>query len=187
MSVSTENVGLSATTGTWAIDPTHTTIGFSVRHAMVSKVRGNFSDFAGSAIIDGANLAASSVEVTIQAGSIDTKNADRDGHLVSADFLDVENFPTLTFTSTNVAVNGADVTITGDLTIHGVTRSVTVEFEYIGTSLDPFGFTRVGFEGTAKISRKDFSLVWNAALETGGVLVGDEITLVLDVEAVKQA
>ena len=187
MSVSTENVGLSATTGTWAIDPTHTTIGFSVRHAMVSKVRGNFSDFAGSAIIDGANLAASSVEVTIQAGSIDTKNADRDGHLVSADFLDVENFPTLTFTSTNVAVNGADVTITGDLTIHGVTRSVTVEFEYIGTSLDPFGFTRMGFEGTAKISRKDFSLVWNAALETGGVLVGDEITLVLDVEAVKQA
>ena len=187
MSVSTENVGLSATTGTWAIDPTHTTIGFSVRHAMVSKVRGNFSDFAGSTTIDGANLAASSVEVTIQAGSIDTKNADRDGHLVSADFLDVENFPTLTFTSTNVAVNGADVTITGDLTIHGVTRSVTVEFEYIGTSLDPFGFTRVGFEGTAKISRKDFSLVWNAALETGGVLVGDEITLVLDVEAVKQA
>jgi polyisoprenoid-binding protein YceI len=187
MSVSTENVGLSATTGTWAIDPTHTTIGFSVRHAMVSKVRGNFSDFAGSTTIDGANLAASSVEVTIQAGSIDTKNADRDGHLVSADFLDVENFPTLTFTSTNVAVNGADVTITGDLTIHGVTRSVTVEFEYIGTSLDPFGFTRVGFEGTAKISRKDFGLVWNAALETGGVLVGDEITLVLDVEAVKQA
>jgi len=187
MSVSTENVGLSATTRTWAIDPTHTTIGFSVRHAMVSKVRGNFSDFAGSATIDGANLAASSVEVTIQAGSIDTKNADRDGHLVSADFLDVENFPTLTFTSTNVAVNGADVTLTGDLTIHGVTRSVTVEFEYIGTSLDPFGFTRVGFEGTAKISRKDFGLVWNAALETGGVLVDDEITLVLDVEAVKQA
>jgi len=187
MTTTTENMGLGAATGTWAIDPTHTAIGFSVRHAMVSKVRGGFNEFAGSVVIDGANLAASTAELTIQAGSIDTKNADRDGHLVSADFLNVEAFPTLTFTSTAVAIAGADVTITGDLTIHGVTRPVTVEFEYIGTSLDPFGFTRVGFEGKAKISRKDFGLVWNAALETGGVLVGDEITLVLDVEAVKQS
>lgn len=186
MTATTETLGLAAAAGTWAIDTTHSTIGFSVRHAMVSKVRGTFGDFSGSLTIDGANLADSSAELTIQAGSIDTKNADRDGHLVSADFLDVENFPTLAFTSTAVAVDGADVTLTGDLTIHGVTRPVNAEFEYIGTSLDPFGFTRVGFEGKAKISRKEFGLIWNAALETGGVLVGDEITLVLDVEAVKQ-
>ena len=187
MSSATENLGLAGVAGTWNIDPTHTSIGFSVRHAMVSKVRGNFADFSGSLTINGDDLAASSAELTIQAASIDTKNADRDGHLVSADFLDVENFPTLTFTSTAVAVNGPDVAVTGDLTIRGVTRPVTVNYEYIGTSVDPFGFTRVGFEGTAKISRKDFGLTWNAALETGGVLVGDEITLVLDVEAVKQA
>ena len=187
MSTATENLGLAAAAGTWTIDPTHTTIGFSVRHAMVSKVRGTFGEFAGSLIIDGSDLAASSAELTIQAASIDTGNADRDGHLVSADFLDVENFPTLTFTSNGVVVDGPDVAVTGDLTIHGVTRPVTVTYEYVGSSIDPFGFTRVGFEGTAKISRKDFGLVWNAALETGGVLVGDEITLILDVEAVKQA
>ena len=186
MSTATENLGLAAAAGTWNIDPSHTTIGFSVRHAMVSKVRGTFGEFAGSLTIDGDDLAASSAELTIQTASIDTKSADRDGHLVSPDFLDVENFPTITFTSTSVAVDGADVAITGDLTIHGVTRPVTVNYEYIGSSLDPFGFTRVGFEGTAKLSRKDFGLTWNAALETGGVLVGDEITLILDVEAVKQ-
>ena len=187
MSTATENLGLAGVAGTWNIDPTHTSIGFGVRHAMVSKVRGNFADFSGSLTINGDDLAASSAELTIQAASIDTKNADRDGHLISADFLDVENFPTLTFTSTAVTVDGPDVAVTGDLTIRGVTRPVTVNYEYIGTSVDPFGFTRVGFEGTAKISRKDFGLTWNAALETGGVLVGDEITLVLDVEAVKQA
>jgi len=187
MSTATVKVGLAGVAGTWNIDPTHTSIGFSVRHAMVSKVRGTFADFSGALTIDGVDLAASSAELTIQAASIDTQNADRDGHLVSADFLDVENFPTLTFTSTAVTVDGPDVAVTGDLTIRGVTRSVTVNYEYIGTSMDPFGFTRVGFEGTAKISRKDFGLTWNAALETGGVLVGDEITLVLDVEAVKQA
>lgn len=187
MSTATENLGLAAVAGTWTIDPTHTTIGFSVRHAMVSKVRGTFGEFAGSLTIDGSDLTASSAELTIQAASIDTGNADRDGHLASPDFLDVENFPTLTFTSTGVVVDGPDVALTGDLTIHGVTRPVTVNYEYVGSSIDPFGFTRVGFEGTAKISRKDFGLVWNAALETGGVLVGDEITLILDVEAVKQA
>jgi len=178
---------LTTASGTWVIDPTHTTVGFTVRHAMIAKVRGTFGDFSGSFTIDGTDLAASTAEVTIQAASIDTKNADRDGHLVSPDFLDVAAFPTLTFTSTAVKASGSDVAVTGDLTIHGVTHSVDVDYEFIGLSQDPWGNQRIGFEGTAKISRKDFDLTWNAALETGGVLVGDEITLVLDVEAVKQA
>ncbi len=182
-----ESTGIAAATGTWVIDPTHTTIGFSVRHAMIAKVRGRFGEFEGSFTIDGANPAASSAQVTIAAASIDTQNPDRDGHLKSPDFLDVEAYPTITFTSTSASVQGAQATITGDLTIHGVTRPVTVEYEYIGTSQDPWGNTRIGFEGSAKISRKEFGLTWNAALETGGVLVGDDITFVLDVEAVKQA
>ncbi len=178
---------LTAASGTWAIDPTHTTIGFTVRHAMIAKVRGAFGDFAGSFTIDGSDLSASSAEITIQAASIDTKNADRDAHLTSPDFLDVAAFPTLAFTSTAVKASGNDVVVTGDLTIHGVTKSVDVNYEFIGLSQDPWGNQRIGFEGTAKISRKEFDLTWNAALETGGVLVGDDITLTLDVEAVKQA
>ena len=163
---------LSAATGTWNIDPTHTTIGFSVRHAMVSKVRGKFNDFAGTFVIDGADVSKSAASLTIQAGSIDTSNADRDGHMKSAEFLDT-------------AAKGDDVIVTGNLTIHGVTKSVDVTFEYNGTALDPWGNTRVGFEGKAEISRKDFGLVWNAVLEGGGVLVGDSVKLEFDVEAVK--
>ena len=178
---------LSAASGTWVIDPTHTNLGFSARHAMVAKVRGNFGEFSGSFTIDGDNLAASTAEVTIQVASIDTKTADRDTHLKSPDFLDVENFPTITFVSTAVTPKGDDVVITGDLTIHGVTKSVEIEYEFVGISQDPWGQTKIGFEGSTKISRKDFGLTWNAALETGGVLVGDEIKLNLDVEATKQA
>ena len=178
---------LSAASGTWVIDPTHTNLGFSARHAMVAKVRGNFGEFSGSFTIDGDNLAASTAEVTIQVASIDTKTADRDTHLKSPDFLDVENFPTLTFVSTAVTPKGDDVVITGDLTIHGVTKSVEIEYEFVGISQDPWGQTKIGFEGSTKISRKDFGLTWNAALETGGVLIGDEIKLNLDVEATKQA
>ncbi len=178
---------LSAASGTWVIDPTHTNLGFSARHAMVAKVRGNFGEFSGSFTIDGDNLAASTAEVTIQVASIDTKTADRDTHLKSPDFLDVENFPTITFVSTAVTPKGDDVVITGDLTIHGVTKSVEIEYEFVGISQDPWGQTKIGFEGSTKISRKDFGLTWNAALETGGVLIGDEIKLNLDVEATKQA
>lgn len=177
---------LANTTGTWVIDPTHTTIGFSARHAMVAKVRGNFAEFAGSFTLDGSNPAASKAELTVQTATIDTRNADRDGHLKSADFLDVENFPTLTFTSTSVSGSGEKFTVTGDLTIHGVTKSVPVEFELLGVSTDPWGGIRIGFEGSTEISRKEFGLVWNAALETGGVLVGDTVKIELDVEAVKQ-
>lgn len=178
---------LGATTGTWVIDPSHTTIGFTARHAMVAKVRGSFTDVAGSLTLDGANPAASSAALTVQVASIDTKNADRDGHLLSGDFLDAEQHPTLTFTSTSVEQAAADTfVVTGDLTIRGTTRSVPVTFTLLGVSKDPWGGTRIGFEGEAELSREAFGLTWNAALETGGVLVGDTVRLVLDVEAIKQ-
>ena len=183
----TSDLSLANASGTWVIDPAHTNIGFSVRHAMVAKVRGSFGAFAGSFTIDGADLPASRAELTIEAASIDTKQPDRDAHLKSADFLDVENFPTISFTSTSVASKGDDVVVTGDLTIHGVTKSVDVAWEFVGISQDPWGTTKIGFEGKAKINRKEFGLVWNAALETGGVLVGDDLTLTFDVEAAKQA
>ena len=179
---------LSTTTGTWEIDPGHTVLGFHARHAMVAKVRGRFSDFTGSFTLDGTNPAASSATLTIMAASIDTKNADRDGHLTSPEFLDVEQFPTITFTSTSVTQKSdSEFDVTGDLTIHGVTKPVTIHWELIGTTVDPWGGTRIGFEGKAEFSRKDFGMVWNVALETGGVLVGDTVKLEFDVEAVKQA
>ena len=187
MTTTSTETGLAAATGTWVIDPAHTSLAFSARHAMVAKVRGVFTEFDGTFTIDGANPANSSASLTIVASSIDTKVADRDAHLKSPDFLDVEAFPTITFTSTAVAVQGNDIVVTGDLTIHGVTKSVDVTYELVGISQDPWGNTKIGFEGSAKISRKDFGLTWNAALETGGVLVGDEIKLNLDVEAAKQA
>ena len=178
---------LAATTGTWEIDPTHSTIGFVARHAMVAKVRGGFSDFTGTLTLDGEDPAKSSASLTIVASSFSTNNPDRDAHVKSADFLDVEQFPTLTFASTAVTQKGDDeFIVTGDLTIHGVTKPVDVKFELLGTSQDPWGGTRIGFEGKAEISRKEFGLVWNVALETGGVLVGDTVKLELDVEAVKK-
>ena len=177
---------ISAITGTWAIDPTHTTIGFNARHAMIAKVRGSFAEFEGTFVIDGDNVAASTANLTIQAASISTKNDDRDVHVKSADFLDVEAFPTLTFVSTSASQSGSTFTVTGDLTVHGVTKSVPVAFELVGTSTDPWGGNRIGFEGEAEISREEFGLTWNAALETGGVLISDKVKLVLDVEAVKQ-
>ena len=178
---------LAATTGTWEIDPSHSTIGFVARHAMVAKVRGGFSEFTGTLSLDGADPAKSSADLTIVASSFSTNNAERDAHVKSADFLDVEQFPTLTFKSTAVTQKDDDeFIVTGDLTIHGVTKPVDVKFELLGTSQDPWGGTRIGFEGKAEISRKDFGLVWNVALETGGVLVSDTIKLEMDVEAVKK-
>lgn len=177
---------LSAATGTWTIDPTHTTVGFHARHAMVAKVRGAFTDVEGTMTLDGADPAASSAALTIQAASIHTANPDRDGHLKSGDFLDVEAYPTVTFVSTSVTRSGdSTFVVTGDLTIRGVTKSVDVTFDYLGTSTDPWGNLRVGFEGHAEISRKDFGLVWNVALEGGGILVGDTVRIEIDAEAVK--
>ena len=175
----------SALTGTWNLDPAQTRIGFSARHAMVTKVRGAFSDVEGTAHIDGTNLSASTVEVTIQAASIDTRNDDRDNHLRSNDFLAMDEYPTITFTSTGVQPTGPNsVDVTGDLTIKGVTRSVTIPFEFNGRAKDPFGNTRVGFEGSVDVNRRDFGLTWNAALETGGLLVSDKVRLEFDVSAI---
>jgi len=174
--------------GDYTIDTTHTRLGFSVRHAMVTTVRGQFSDFAGTAHIDTTDPARSSVSLTIKVASVDTGVADRDGHLRSADFFDVENNPELTFVSTEV--ERADETtwlITGDLTIKGVTKPVTIEFEQTGSARDPFGNLRVGFEGSTAINRKDWGLTWNAALETGGVLVSERVKLDFDISAIQSA
>jgi polyisoprenoid-binding protein YceI len=174
--------------GTYTLDPSHSRIGFVARHAMVTKVRGAFNEFEGSVVVDGVDLAASAATLTIQASSIDTRNADRDGHLRSNDFLAMDEFPQLTFVSTGVQQTGAtNVELTGDLTIKGVTNSVTVPFEFEGAATDPFGNLRVGFEGAVTISRKDYGVTWNAALETGGVLVSDKIVLEFEVSAIKTA
>ena len=177
---------LTDTTGTWQIDPTHTTIGFSVRHAMIAKVRGRFTDFAGSFTLDGENPANSSAQLTVLLTSVDTQNDDRDNHLRSAEFFDVESFPEMTFISTGVEAKGNDFVVTGQLSVHGVTKSVPVKFELVGISQDPWGNTRIGFEGEAEINRRDFGLEWNVALDTGGVLVSENIKINLDVEAVTQ-
>jgi polyisoprenoid-binding protein YceI len=176
---------LGELTGSWTLDPGHTRIGFSARHAMVTTVRGGFDEFDGVAQIDVAIPGASSAKVNIKAASINTGQADRDGHLRSADFLDVETFPELTFVATGVErKDAATWSVTGDLTIKGVTNPLTIDFEYAGTATDPFGNRRAGFEGTATINRKDWGLTWNAALETGGVLVSDKIKIELDVSAI---
>jgi len=175
-------------TGTWTLDASHTRIGFVARHAMVTKVRGAFNEFEGTAVVNGADLGASKVEVTIQAASIDTRNEQRDGHLRSNDFLAMEDHPTITFVSTDVRGTGAtSFELTGDLTIKGETRSVTIPFEFEGAATDPFGNLRAGFEGSVTINRKDYGITWNAALETGGVLVGEKITLEFEVSAIKSA
>jgi polyisoprenoid-binding protein YceI len=170
--------------GDYAIDPTHTRLGFSTRHAMVTTVRGQFKEFTGEAVVDTGNPAASKVVVNIKAESIDTGVADRDAHLRSADFFDVENHPEITFTSTDVSRDGDDWTIVGDLTIKGISKPVSIDFETTGSARDPFGNTRIGFEGHAAISRKDWGLTYNAALETGGFLVSDKIKLDFDISAI---
>jgi polyisoprenoid-binding protein YceI len=172
--------------GAYTIDPAHTRIGFVARHAMVTKVRGNFNDFEGNGVVDGTDLAASKVTLTIQAASIDTRNEQRDAHLRSNDFLAMDEFPQITFVSTGFSKTGpASLDLTGDLTIRGVTNSVTVPFEFEGAATDPFGNLRVGFEGGVTINRKDYGVTWNAALETGGVLVSDKIVLEFEISAIK--
>ena len=173
-------------TGTYAIDPAHTRVGFVARHAMVTKVRGAFNEFEGTVGFDGDEPAKTRVEVTIQAASIDTRNAQRDEHLRGNDFLAMQEYPTITFVSTAFTPTGDDTfELTGDLTVRGVTREVTIPFTYEGAATDPFGNLRVGFEGSVTINRKDYGVSWNAALETGGVLVSDKIVLEFEVSAVK--
>jgi len=172
--------------GEYTLDAAHSRIGFSARHAMVTTVRGQFKEFEGEARIDTADPSASSVAVTIRTASIDTGVADRDGHLKSADFFDAESNPEIRFVSTDVSRDADVWTITGDLTLKGVTKPVTVELEHTGSARDPFGNLRVGFEGGTTVNRKDWGLSWNAALETGGVLVSEKIKLEFDISAIQK-
>lgn len=176
----------STLTGTYEIDPTHSRIGFVARHAMVTKVRGSFNEFEGSGYFDAENPAESQLQLTIQAASIDTRNPDRDGHLKSNDFFDMETYPEITFASTAVEQVGPEsYRVTGDLTIKGVTKSIVVDFEYTGAAIDPYENQRIGFEGKTTINRKDWGVNWNAALEAGGVLVSEKVTLEFDVSAIR--
>ena len=169
--------------GTWTIDASHSLAEFSVRHMMVSTTRGQFQNISGTLTLDENDLTKSSVEATIDVKSLTTRDEKRDGHLLSPDFFDVEKFPTITFKSTSVTKSGDDYVVTGDLTIHGVTRSVDLKTEFNGFNTTPWGGRVVGFSADTEISRKDFGLEWNVALETGGVLVGDKVKIHLEVEA----
>ena len=168
--------------GTWTVDPSHTEVGFTARHLMVTKVRGQFKDVEGTVDV-GQPFTASSVRATVQLASVDTGSADRDAHLKGADFFDVENNPVMTFTSTEVTPD----TLKGDLTIKGVTRPVEFELEFGGVATDPWGNTKAGFEAQTEINRKDFGLEWNVPLEGGGVLVSEKIKVTLDVQLLKAA
>ena len=178
----------SSLTGTYAIDPTHSRIGFVARHAMVTKVRGSFNEFEGSGYFDATDPSNSTAQLTIAAASIDTRNADRDAHLRSNDFFDMETYPEITFASTAVEqVDDTSYRVTGDLTIKGTTKPVTVDFEYTGTAIDPYQNQRIGLEGRTTVNRKDWGVSWNAALDAGGVLVSEKVTLEFEVSAIRTA
>jgi polyisoprenoid-binding protein YceI len=176
-------------TTTWNLDPVHSVAEFKVKHMMISNVKGQFPKVTGKLTLDESELTKSQVETTIEAASIETRDPQRNAHLKSADFLDVEKFPTLSFKSTGVRrVGDGELAVEGDLTIHGVTRKVVFSVEGpTPPAKDPWGNARIAVSATTKISRKDFGLTWNAALETGGLLVGDEVTITLDVQFVKAA
>jgi polyisoprenoid-binding protein YceI len=179
---------LAALTGDYTVDPSHTTLGFVARHAMVTNVKGQFREFTGSLHLDGSDPSKSTASLDIVMQSIDTGSADRDGHLRSADFFKADEFPDMTFRSTAIeAAGGDDYRVTGDLTILGVTKPVTIDLEFQGAAKDPFGNERVGFEGRGEILRSEWGITWNAALETGGVLVSDKIKLRFDISAIKNA
>ena len=167
----------------WAIDPTHTDIQFKVKHLMITTVTGNFGEFSGEATTEGDDFEGANISFSAQVGSITTGNEQRDGHLKSADFFDVENFPTLTFAGKEL--KGGK--LTGDLSLHGVTKTVTVDAEFLGIAKDPWGNTKAGFELSGKIKRSDFGLTWNAPTEAGGVLVSDEVRLLANVQLAKTA
>jgi len=174
-------------TATWNIDPVHSNAQFKVKHMMISNVKGEFTAVTGKLEMNAADITRSRVEASVDASTINTREPQRDAHLKSADFLDVEKFPVLTFKSTRVSKVGVDeLAVEGDLSIHGVTRNVVFQVEGPGAPIkDPWGATRVGISATTRINRKDFGLVWNASLETGGFLVGDDVTITLDAEFVR--
>ena len=172
--------------GSYTLDPTHTRIGFVARHAMVTKVRGAFNAFEGTAVLDFADPSRSSATVSIDVASIDTRQPQRDAHLRTNDFFDAPTFPTITFASTSAQqVDDVTFRLTGDLTIKGVTRPVSIDFEHTGAAKDPFGNVRVGFEGSTTLNRSDYGVTFNAALETGGVLVSEKIVLEFEISAIQ--
>jgi polyisoprenoid-binding protein YceI len=185
--MSTTLTAPQTTTTTWNLDPVHSVAEFKVKHMMISNVKGQFTGITGSLTLDEADIANSQVEATIDASSINTREAQRDVHLKSADFFDVEQYPTLAFRSSAVKRTSDDeLSVNGDLTIHGVTRPVVFKVEGpTAPGKDPWGNTRIGFSAVTRINRKDFGLTWNAALEAGGILVGEEVTITLDLQFVK--
>lgn len=176
-----------AATTTWTIDPSHTSVEFSVRHMMFTTVKGRFADVAGTVVTDGESPGTATVNVVMKATSIDTRTEKRDQHLRSADFLDAERYPEFTFASTSIAGGKDRFTMTGDLTIRGVVRPVTLDVEFEGTGNDPWGNERMGFTARGSIDRRDFGLMWNQALETGGVLVSNEVQLTIDAQIIRAA
>jgi polyisoprenoid-binding protein YceI len=186
MTTTATSVTQETLTGDYTLDLAHTRIGFSARHAMVTKVRGQFNEFTGSVFLDAETPENSKVEITIKAASVDTRNADRDAHLRSNDFFAMEEYPEITFRSTRVEqASENEYYVTGDLTIRGTTKPVTVNFQLNGSAVDPWGNFRVGFEGQTTINRKDWGVSFNAAMEAGGVLVSEKVNLEFEVEAVK--
>jgi polyisoprenoid-binding protein YceI len=170
-------------TTVWTIDNAHSAVEFAVKHMMFATAKGRFGTVSGTISLDNAKVANSSVDVTIDTTSIDTRDEKRDAHLKSADFFDVENYPAITFKSTKVEADGNDLKVTGDLTIHGVTRPVVLDAEFNGQGTNPWGAQVISYSATTKINRKDFGLTWNASLETGGVLVGEEVKISIEIEA----
>jgi polyisoprenoid-binding protein YceI len=171
----------------YQIDPSHSSANFSIKHMMIAKVHGGFEKMSGKLVYDPANLASSSIEVSIDAATINTREAARDTHLKSADFFDVAKYPTIAFKSSRISKSGDGLAVLGDLTIHGVTRQVTLEIDGPSEEMkDPWGNVKIGASGSTKIKRKDFGLTWNAALEAGGFMVGDDVTITLDVQFIKQ-
>jgi polyisoprenoid-binding protein YceI len=179
---------LAQLTGDYTLDSTHSAIGFAVRHAMVTTVRGEFAEYAAKLHLDGSEPSNSSAEISIKVASIDTKQEQRDGHLRTGDFFEAETYPEITFVSTSAEqVDEETYRLTGDLTIKAITKPVSIDFTFNGAATDPYGNLRVGFEGSAQINRTDWGLTYNAALESGGVLIGEKVKLTFDISAIKSA
>ena len=174
------------TVTTWTLDPSHTTIEFSAKHMMFTTVKGRFAELDGTVTVAGATPDTASVEATMKAASIDTRTEQRDQHLRSADFLDVAQFPDVSFRSTKIEGPKEQFTMTGDLTIRGITRPVTLDVTYEGAGKDPWGGNRMGFSASGKIDRREFGLVWNQALETGGILVGNDVKIHIDAQVIRK-
>jgi polyisoprenoid-binding protein YceI len=169
---------------TWTIDPSHSTVEFVAKHMMITTVKGRFAELEGTIVADEANIGDSTVEVTMQAASLDTRSEQRDAHLRSPDFLDVETYPTVTFRSTGISGTKDEFQLTGDLTIRGVTRPITLDVTFEGEGKDPWGGTRASFSAKGKFDRRDFGLTWNVALETGGILVSNEVKINIEAQVV---